>query len=158
MSKLVNVLLAAGWTPGRTVNAAVYAERAREAGFEVNEAALAFFREFGGLRVPLPAQGEGAYLDLTLRLCPSLPLVPFMADFDRRYGPLTPVAVEMGGNGPLLCPSYMVAPQGDLLLFNNCLGNEPEWDEVIWGPWTSGADMIAAAMGLNGWPELWRKA
>lgn len=105
----------------------------------------------------LSALGKGGYLDLTLTSCPTLPLIPFMAEFDSNNGPLTPVATESGGDGVLLCPSYVIGPRGDLYLFNNCLGND-EWDEVIWGPWNNGADLVEAAMRMAPSPEFRRKA
>lgn len=44
----------AGWTPGLVVDTTLFEELLSQAGFVAHDAALTFFREFGGLRIQYP--------------------------------------------------------------------------------------------------------
>ena len=44
----------AGWTPGSVVDTTSFEELLTQAGFVAHDAALTFFREFGGLRIQYP--------------------------------------------------------------------------------------------------------
>lgn len=156
--KLRRLLSAAGWYEGRSYRPKRFASRLNRYGFQVHEAALAFFREFGGLclRYPVASHPDGQIvyeIDLRTPAGPQRPMMPFMEQLDTEVGPLTPITLELIGPVPFY---RLMAPDGRVYAFNDCFIDVPEQDGVIWGPWQSGWESLVATVNFEEYPVFRR--
>lgn len=136
--RLRNCLLVAGWSDGRVVDLHRFAERLAGRGFPAHPPAVAFFREYGGLRLEYrDNKSPLTTLDLTLERLPRTPLPSYIQRLQQQVGPLAPIAEEPES----LYTFYIMDPSGRVYAYVD----DPELEAYIWGPWPS------AVAALSDW-------
>ena len=132
--KTAKHLKQAGWTPGAVVHTTTFEELLSGAGFVVNEAALSFLGEYGGLRIEYP-HAKVSDLKDEMHFDPAIVVTHIRPSDVKAYGRII---------GRELCPIGEAARGYLVLMMDQSAAVYAVYDESFFKVGNSGSEAIEA--------------